>query len=189
MTTATFASFGNPVINSNDEVAFTTTLAGPGVSAANSHALYLFAYDPLQQTHALALVARAGSPAPGVNNATFGSFVSYVIPDDPAAPNRVFFLAKLAVPAKGQPNPDGFTSANALGAWAQDTSGAVHLLLRAGDSVTVAPGVTKTLKTFTLFIAQPGSYGMSRSFTDSGALVYNATFTDGSQAILTTQAP
>lgn len=47
----------------------------------------------------------------------------------------------------------------------------------------------KTIKSFTLLTPTVGNTGVTRSFNDAGQVVWLATFTDKSQAIITTEVP
>ncbi len=179
-----FSSFGNPLINSSGNVAFTAKLKGNGVSTANNQSLYLATWDPETQTYTPELITRTGLAAPGVDGGIFASFSSLALPDALSAPHRIFLSANLV-----KDPLNGIVAANAAGVWGCDEAGQLHLLIRAGQSVDVGGGVTKTIKSFTVLKAVVGSYGVSRSFNDNGDLVYNATFTDATQAILTTQSP
>jgi hypothetical protein len=79
------------------------------------------------------------------------------------------------------------TSANDQGLWAADSNGVLRLVTREGDQVT-----GKTLRTFKLLEAIPGSPGQRRSWTTSdpaATLIYLASFTDGTSAIITTTIP
>ena len=79
------------------------------------------------------------------------------------------------------------TPANDQGLWATDSTGALHLVIREGDSIN-----GKTVRTFRLLEAVPGSPGQRRSWTSgdaAGTVIYVAYFTDGSSAVLTKTVP
>jgi hypothetical protein len=66
-----------------------------------------------------------------------------------------------------------------------DLSGNLRLLFQTG--VTQLGG--KTLKSFSLLNAVPGSVGVTRSFNNAAQVVWLATYTDGSTAIVDTEVP
>ena len=78
----------------------------------------------------------------------------------------------------------GVTAANDEGYWAQDLSGNLRLLVREGDTITVAPGDLRTIATF-------GLSGDARGFQfdDLGNLMFRANFTDGSQGVFVVSVP
>jgi hypothetical protein len=68
-----------------------------------------------------------------------------------------------------------------------DSEGALRLLLREGDQVN-----GKTLRAFTILSAVRGSAGQRRAWAaDDGqpSLIYRASFTDGTEAIITVAVP
>lgn len=69
------------------------------------------------------------------------------------------------------------------GIWAQDPSGALRLIVRAGDTVEIATGDVRTIAGFDPLYLSNGSDGKSRSFNDVGQLVFNATFVGGGEGI------
>ena len=81
----------------------------------------------------------------------------------------------------------GVTDANDRGLWAMDSTGALRLILRTGDMLA-----GKTLKSFAIFNAVAGSPDQRRAWAIGdpfARLVYRASFTDGSTAILSTAVP
>jgi hypothetical protein len=76
-----------------------------------------------------------------------------------------------------------------------DPSLGMVALAATGDSVEVAPGVTKVISSLTDsgddFVFPQGSYndGQGAGLNDRGVVAYRAVFTDNSQAILTTRVP
>lgn len=73
------------------------------------------------------------------------------------------------------------------GVWATDFSGQPRLVFRTGVPDEIAPG--KTLKRFVFLKASTGSTGSTRSFNSKGEIAWLATFTDGTEAIVTTVVP
>ncbi len=88
------------------------------------------------------------------------------------------FAAKL-VAKKG-----GVTSKTASGVWACDFDGKPRKLFRTGDTIN-----GKTLAKFTLLKVTVGNMGVTRSFNNAAQVVWLATFTDKTSAIITTEVP
>jgi hypothetical protein len=167
-TATVFGAFSDPVVNASGRVAFRGTLrAGvSGVSAANASGLWA------QGTSGLALVARQGDQAPGLDpGAKFASFQQFALPDA----GGLVFLAKVS--------GTGVTSADNAGLWAVDGGGVVQLVARKGDTISVN-GTDKKITAFTLFSKVPFSAGQTRSFATDGGLLFRATFSDLSTALL-----
>lgn len=129
-TGTTFMTFGNPAINVDDLVAFTSTLT-PAASVTTANNIGLWTIDNTNTQH---LIARIGNPAP----ATGGNFLTLADPviNDNGA---VAFRATLK-PLAGQ-----VTTANATGIWST-SSGTLQLVARQG---TPAPGTNGTFANFT----------------------------------------
>jgi len=68
--------------------------------------------------------------------------------------------------------------------FAQDGSGQIHLLVRVGEQIEVAPGDLRTIRTVVGMYASTNDDGRRSSFNNNGYFGYQATFTDGSQALL-----
>jgi hypothetical protein len=165
---AVFAAFSDPVVNAAGRVAFRGMLRSgvAGVSSANASGLWA------QGGSGLALVARQGDQAPGLDaGAKFVAFQQFALPDA----GGLVFVAKVA--------GTNVTSATNLGLWAVDGGGAVQLVAQKGDIISVN-GSDKKLKAITLFAKTPFSAGQTRSFSTDGALLFRATFTDKSTALL-----
>ena len=99
--------------------------------------------------------------------------------DSLAITDRGPLFAASLVPGKG-----GVTAKNATGVWACDFTGAPRLLFRTGDTVG-----GKVVKTFTLLKATVGNLGVTRSFNNTAQVVWLATFTDKTTAIIRTEVP
>jgi sugar lactone lactonase YvrE len=167
-TAAVFGAFSDPVVNEAGRVAFRGTLRVgiSGVSSANASGLWA------QGASGLALVARQGDQAPGLNpGAKFAAFQQFVLPDA----GGLVFLAKVS--------GTGVTSANNVGLWAVDGGGVVQLVARKGDMISVN-STNKKITAFTLFSKVPFSAGQTRSFATDGGLLFRATFSDLSTALL-----
>jgi hypothetical protein len=167
-TSTVFGAFSDPAINALGRVAFRGTLrvGVSGVSTANASGLWA------QGTSGLALVARQGDQAPGLDTgAKFAAFQQFVLPDA----GGLVFLAKVS--------GTGVTPANNVGLWAVDGTGVVQLVARKGDMVSVN-STDKKITAFTLFSKVPFSAGQTRSFATDGGLLFRATFSDLSSALL-----
>jgi hypothetical protein len=69
-----------------------------------------------------------------------------------------------------------------------DSTGALQLLLRTGQSVTVGTG-PRIVATFTALAATPGSIGAASGYDNAGNVEALATFTDHSQALIKVTLP
>lgn len=171
--TVFFAGFDDPVAGEGSGVAFRATLAGSDVSRADKSSLWW------TRTDAPALLARAGSIAPGTGGALNDRFLSLALPDGSRGP---LFTAKLRT------GNGGVTRTNNVGLWAVSSVGQLELLARTGTQVGL-PGVTRTVRSLTALVAVPGSTAQARAYNDSGQVVYRVTLSDRSQAILQTRVP
>lgn len=175
-TTVRFSNFSDPAYNNAGEIAFRGILKAGigGVGTTNDTGLWS-TYGGTNH-----LVAREGDVAPDTGGATFASFTSFALPDE----GDVVFLGVLqtsASPAIGATNNTGI--------WAFDAYAVLHKLTRTGDSVPIN-GTNKTLKTLTFLPSVAYSPGQSRSVNNAGGkLVYKATFTDATTAILSASYP
>jgi hypothetical protein len=170
---ATFKSLQNPVaglgLNGERITAFGATVRG--VAAAEDTGLWVY------RNGALELLAREGSETTGVAGARWKKFDSLTVIEGrgPA------FTAKIATGST--PVEQG----NDRGLWVTDSDGELRLLLLEGDVVA-----GKTLRSFSLLQPLAGSPGQRRSWTindPTATLIYLATFTDGTTAIVTVSIP
>jgi hypothetical protein len=171
-TSATFTAFSDPVDNDSGAVAFRATL-GTGTGQATT------ATDTgiwFSSGGTLALVAQQGHPAPGC--ATGVDFLAFTeLGLDDVNGGGVLFLATLS--------GTGVTTANNTGLFAVDNNGVLQLIVRTGDVIGA-----KTITALTFLPAETLVNGQTRSFSPStGDLVYNATFSDKSQAIFNVVFP
>ncbi len=167
----TFSVLSDPVLGADGGVAFLATLKGGNAKGLAAKTLW---WQPAGQP--LELLAQGGT-RPGADlpaEAQWKAFSSLAI-----ASGRGPIFAATLVPGKG-----GVTKATASGVWATDAAGNPRLLFRTGDMIG-----GKTLKKFTLLNATVGSVGVTRSFNDNGRVVWQATFTDKTTAIITTEVP
>jgi hypothetical protein len=170
---AFFATLQTPVLNNSGQLAFLGTLALGG-SVAKTNAAGLWS-TTVSTNGALGLVVRTGDAAPGISNATFASFQQIVLPDS----GGPLFTATLA----------GVKAAANSSLWSVDQLGTLHLVMQTGNTIAVH-GVSKTIKSFSVFKALAQVSGQSRSFEpESRNLAILATFTDGTWAVVQTQAP
>ena len=172
---AFFGVLKDAVLASDGGLAFPATLHGKNLRAVNAPTLW---WKP-GAAQPLRLLAQGGMPPGDLPvGAEWKTFPSLAI----AAGRGPVFTATL-VPGKG-----GVTAATANGVWATDFNGNPRLLFRTGDLIDLggASG-TRKLKTFTLLNALPGSTGVTRSINDAQQVVWRATFTDQSQAIVVTR--
>ncbi|HEV7402338.1 MAG TPA: cadherin-like beta sandwich domain-containing protein [Chthoniobacteraceae bacterium] len=177
-TGSTFSLLKDPVLAEDNGLAFpatlktTTTVKGYAVTTL----WWKTNFGPLQ------LLAQggprpAGQPIPGLPiDAQWTTFPSLAVGDR----GPIFSATLLA--GKG-----GVTAATANGVWAVDYAGATRLLIRTGLPNAIV--ANKTLQSFTLLKTAVGSIGVTRSFNHAGQLVWLATFTDRTTALITTEVP
>ena len=167
---ATFSTLKDPVLSPDGGVAFPAVLKGGTVKGLATKTLW---WKPAAQP--LALLAQGGQ-RPGLDLpalAQWRAFTSLAITD------RGPLFAATLVAGKG-----GVTAKTATGVWACDFTGAARVLFRTGDTIG-----GKKLAKFTLIKVTVGNAGVTRSFNNTALVVWLATFTDKSTAILTTQVP
>jgi hypothetical protein len=175
-TSATFLTLSDPAYNLHEAVAFRGTLSvGTGLATATTASgLWCNSAGPL------ALVAQQGGQAPGCPaGTTFSAFTELALDDVDGATQQggVIFLATLS--------GTGVTSANNTGIFAEDDTGTLQLIVRTGDVLT-----GKTVTALAFLPQETLVNGQARSFSPStGDLVYNATFSDKSQAIFNVVFP
>ena len=159
---ANFATFGNPIINNSDKIAFAATVTGGGATTADNSGIW--ADD---STGTLQLIARTGSGiAPGTTAATFATFNDPVFNSHEA----VAFRATLK----------GATTATETGIWCNSGG---SLALVAQEGVTPAPGCPAgaTFATFTE-LALPDQGGA----TNKGGVIFLGTLNANAAAGVTT---
>ena len=184
----TFSALSDPVYADDDAVAFLGTLAVTGtlpgdVTTTTNKGIWA------TTSGALALVARAGDPAPGFlgntdsNSPVFASFSQFVLPDE----GGVVILATLKSGTSKAPAPGGVIPSDAVGIWAVDEGGSLTEIIRTGDALSVE-GKVKTVSALAIFYAPPASTGQTRHFDSNGDLAYKVSYSDGSSSIVTTDA-
>lgn len=167
-----FSTLGDPVVGNDGGLAFSATLKGGSAKGTAAKTLW---WQPPGGT--ATLLAQGGTrPASDLPADTqWKSFTSLSIAGGGRGP---IFIGAL-VPKKG-----GVTPANANGVWAIDFTGTLRTIFRTGDVVS-----GKTVKSFSLLKAGTGTAGVTRSFNDTAHVVWIATFTDRTTAIVTTEIP
>jgi len=159
-----YTRFGDPVINNLDSIAFIGTLKvdhANGVTASNNSGIWSNWNGTMEE------VARTGDAAPNTSG-TFSAFKQLVLPDD----NGPIFEARLS----------GVPSSANTGVW-QATSGQILAsIIVTGQNLEVH-GVTKTVKSFSIFPVVPYCGDQSRFDPASRRVVFQVTFTDKTWAI------
>lgn len=165
---AVFAWLSDPVVNSANALAFLGRLAAGVGDAASGHTTGLWFDDGA----GLALAVRQSDEAPGIKGAaTFKAFKQFVLPDA----GGVVFTAKVG--------GAGLHANEDFGVWAADGVGAIELMLRTGDRITV-DGVEHTVARMWLLEDAKGVAGQSSGFDNAGSLAVLVKFKDGLRAVL-----
>lgn len=181
----TLSAFRSPQVAGNGTILFKATLGGAGIMAdTNDDALFSYAQSQLR------LIARGGDAAPGTDS-QFITICSPVL----NANGEMAFAASLTGEAPSSVEHN-------YGIWFSDAQGHVSLIARTGDVIDVG-GASCTIQSlhfpgsdFDLPIPPlpgPGDgFSGQRAFTslsDTGKLVFGASFTDGTQAVLMVSVP
>ena len=175
-TSATFASFSDPVYNNNEAVAFRAdlTVASDEATTSNDSGIWCNSGGSLALVAQEGVTQAAGCPA----GATFAGFNELGLPDVGGSTNKggVIFLATLNASTGA-----GVNTKNNLGIWAVDSTGTMQLIVRTGDTVDVGNGVIKTITGLTFLTPETGQ---TRNFSQAnGDIAYLATFSDRTSAI------
>jgi hypothetical protein len=118
------------------------------------------------------LVARTGDFAPGTDGAQFADFVSFALPAwEGAGP---LFTAHLN---------GGDSKPGHVGLWSADAVGTPRLVLRTGDKLT-AEGVERTVRTFNVLSAVPGSSAQQRATNLQHEVGLKVLFSDFTEAVV-----
>ena len=165
-----FSLLRDPVLSSNSGVAFLATLKGGTATGLLTTTLW---WKPFGQT--LRVFAQGGNEAAGVPGSQWRSFTTLAIAGGNSGP---IFTASL-VTGKG-----GVTSTTDTGVWGCDYNGNPRLLFREGDTIG-----GKRLTAFNLLRSTTGNIGVTRSLNDTQRIVWIATFSDKSTALMTTETP
>jgi hypothetical protein len=119
----------------------------------------------------LTLIAREGNQAPGTSDGTLFNTVGGRAVLNPAG--QVAFQGSLQV------GSGDVTSANDVGIWAQDTNGALQLIIREGDSIEITPGTFRTVTALRFLSSSGGSDGRRTQISDSGEILFWANTNNG----------
>ncbi len=159
---ATFASFGDPLLNGAGQVAFLGKVSGAALT--QDEGIWS------NRSGALALVAREGAEPPGVSGGAWKNFSSVVLTNEVLA-----FTASLVL------GTGGVSSADDVGLWICDHT-STTLALREGQSLTLASGV-RQVKSFIALTT--GSIGVGHGYRPGVAsIVARVSFTDATQSVL-----
>ncbi|MEQ1859324.1 MAG: choice-of-anchor tandem repeat NxxGxxAF-containing protein [Chthoniobacteraceae bacterium] len=168
-TGANFKLLKDPILSDDGGLTFPATITAKGTAATTLW------WQP--SGGAPMLIAQGGADAADLPGAKWKTFPSLAI-----ATNRgPIFTATLV------PNRTNVTAKSASGVWACDFNGAPRLLFRTGLPDEILLG--KTLKSFTLLNATKGSMGVTRGYNAAQQVVWLATFTDKTTAIVVTEVP
>jgi hypothetical protein len=169
-----WATFADPVVSDQGEIAFMATLAGAGVTAANKTSLWS------GPPSAPLLVARLGTATvPDASGAIVaGRFWSGIT--SLALPGGVTRGPLFVATVRGA----GVTAATNRRLYCVDTTGRLRELMKPGDTVGA-----KTIKSFSLLDAVPGSLGVKRSYTSVGSLVISVKSTDNTVSLVRVDLP
>lgn len=153
-----FASLGAYRLSEgSDQVVFLISLSGPGIDDTNR--LAVFAGLP----ESLRLVGQQGQQAPGTSDgAAFGSAAFGFLQQNQSG--QVAFTSQLV----GGGIHDGV--------WAEDGSGVLRLIARAGDQLEVMPGDFRTIRDV---LTSPGN----NAFNNRGELLLAMRFVDGTSGL------
>jgi len=155
-----FFSFNSQSMNAAGKIATAAFLKGPNVAPSTQFGTWSNVSGPLTKVY------RAGDQAPGTDPGVL--FAGGGAPNLNAA-GTMAFGASL----------QGFaTSADNQGIWLDDGHGSQTLLVRKGDSLTVAPGDARTISLLD-----------GAAINDLNQVAFRARFTDGSSGIFVTIGP
>jgi hypothetical protein len=167
---STFRLLRDPVLSSDDGVAFLATLKGGTAKGLNTSTLWWQPPGGVIRVH-----AQGGSEAADLPGSEWRAFSNLAITGTDRGP---VFAASL-VTGKG-----GVTASNDTGVWATDFLGRPRLLFREGDTIN-----GKRLTAFNLLRSTASNIGVTRSLNDRFRIAWIATFSDKSTALMTTEMP
>lgn len=165
-----FLAFSDPAVNANGDVQFFAQITGP---EGKTTALCLA--RNAAGTYTVHVLARLGGDAPEIPGVLLSKFTGAALPQnfDPAVAQYPVFLATLksgTTKIKATDNTALFTF---------DSTGAPYLLVRTG----LQPS-GKMLRTISAFSAVLASPGQSRATASGSKVIYRATYSDKTQAIV-----
>jgi hypothetical protein len=166
----TFQEIDDPDIffSNSGKIAFVASLAGPGVDPTNNFGIWS------NTSGAFRPVMRAGDAAPGISGKVFGGSNSIVFNDA----GQVAFRGLVTDPGVAINNP--YEAIHGL--WAEDKAGELHLIVREGGQIEVAPGDFRTVESFDYVsgdIDGLNGDGSPYAFNARGEFAFFARFTDG----------
>jgi hypothetical protein len=159
-----FSTFGDPVFNSNSEVAFFGALKSSAtvrVSSKTNQGLWG------NSSGKLCLIASEGQTDQSTG-AQFASFSQLMLPDS----GGPLFVASLV------PGTSLLTKRNNQSVWGTGSTGGLELLIGPGQ-----PLAGGTLASFLGFASPTAVAGQTRSFDSVGDLIFTATLTSGTQGV------
>ncbi len=169
-----------PLVDDSGLVAFMACLRGDGVDDTNSIGLWTKAREA-----PLTLLARMGDPVPGMDESAVFDTLGFWKPPGQieyppfSATEPIFSLnGNGQIAFYAEMSGDGIDASNDGGIWATDANGELHLIVREGDQLEVAPGDVRTIGSLWFSQGGGGSDGSARAFNERGELVFVATFTD-----------
>jgi hypothetical protein len=127
------------------------------------------------------VLAKKGAEAPGVLGSQFNQFRSLAWTGNGGLYGPAFVASlKLGV--------GKVDSRNDVGLWAQDSGGAVQLLLREGDVLSLG-GASKVVRLFSVLSAVSGSASHGHSTVGEGTFAVRVVFTDLTEAVVNVSVP
>jgi hypothetical protein len=163
-TNVVFNSFDGPIPTDDGQVGFMASLAGPAVDSSNNLGVWVGLPDSLR------LAARTGDPVSGIPASVLTNLEQLQVNSF----GQACFFGTLAGP--------GIDESNSTGIWATDPAGHLVCLLRSGQQIDLGGGDVRVLGPFV-------SDNFFAPFNDVGQIVFSATFTDGTNALLVATVP
>ncbi len=173
---AQFVDVFTPYLNARGHVTMLGVAAGQGVDDGNEAGIWS---DGMSKHGMLQLVAREGDQAPGTNaDERFNVFLDPTI----NAHGQTAFMAGLAGPGVSD------AAGNVFGLWAQDRQGKLRMIVRAGQSLEVAPGDVRTIRAIAFASGAGGEDGRAQGLNDLGQVAFRLRFTDGTSGVFLSSA-
>lgn len=163
---STIMGFLDPRMNQNGKILLPCYLSGSNITSANNYLVMV------ADRNAQTLVAQKGQAVDGVSGAVFTNIYPYAINDQ----DQVLVSGRF----RGQ----GLTNSNNEGLFATDSNGILRLIARLGDTIDVDPSANTDLRTIREFRI-PGGLE-STCLSNNGEVVFQLTFTDGTNGIFVT---
>ena len=182
---ATFKTFRDPVIDDFGHVAFIATIAGSGVNSTSDTVIVTNGRDGN-----LEVLAREGGVAPDADNAIFKAFSNVsiqsafpVLPGDrdevpSGSLSGIVFTASLV---QGSGSPAVVAGSDTGAWWLASGEEEITRVVREGD---LEFGPAEAVKTFSILKPLSGSPGHGRGQTLGDGVLFQATSTQGAQAIV-----